>query len=115
MRLLMASVLVSLAAAPAMAQTRPAPPKQGLLRPFVERGFIAVNAGAEGAAPDLPYRIGFEANTEAGTIEARHPGRTGVLIDGAAGFRFRGRLGLALAVSKSTRSGRASVSAEIPH
>jgi hypothetical protein len=117
MRLVMVWVFVGcgVGAAPALAQARPAQAKPRSVRPFVERGFITLNAGAQTAAPELTYRMGFEVNAEEGTVDARHPGRTGVLIDGEAGFRFRGRLGLALAASRATRSGDASVLAEIPH
>jgi hypothetical protein len=115
MRTLMVWVFVACVAAPALAQARPTQAKPWPVGPFVERGFIALNAGAQAAAPDLTYRMGFEANVEEGTVDARHPGSTGVLVEGGAGFRFRGRLGLALAASRSTRSGDASVSAEVPH
>jgi hypothetical protein len=115
MRLLTACLLAFLATAPAVAQMRPAQAKpRPPLRPFVERGFITVSGGLQTAAA-LTYETAFEANTETGTIQARDSGRAGMLITGEAGFRFHGRLGLALAVTRSTRSGEAAVSAEIPH
>jgi hypothetical protein len=72
-------------------------------------------AAAQASAADLTDTVLFEANAETGTIDARYPGKTGVLADVTAGFRVRGRLGIAVGVSRSTSSGTASVSAEIPH
>jgi hypothetical protein len=111
MRLLAAWLLASLAVGPAAAQTRPRPPA----RPVVEKGFIGVNAGLQEASASATYRTGFVVNVEEGTIDVRSGGRTALLIDAQAGIRLRGRFGLALAVSRGSRSGAASVSAEIPH
>jgi len=108
-------LLVSIAAVPAAAQTGPAQKKAPVKRSFVERGFVTLNGAAQAAASDLTDRLLFEANAETGSIEARYPGRTGLLIEAAAGMRVRGRAGVALAVSRSTTSGRASVMAHIPH
>ena len=104
------ALLLVVAGAEAEAQQRrPAP------RPFVERGFITVGAGLQATAEDLSDRILFESNAETGRLDAEYPGRTGALVDGAAGLRVRGRLGIAVAASHATRTGRAQVTAEMPH
>jgi hypothetical protein len=81
----------------------------------VERGFVLVAAGVQASPDDLQDRITFETNAETGTITTDYPGRTGVLFDVTAGFRVRGRLGVAVGVAHATRAGDASVTAEIPH
>jgi hypothetical protein len=104
-----AALLLALcAAAPAEAQ-RPAP------RPFAERGFITVAAGVQASPEDLTERILFERHAETGSIDAVYPGRAGAMAGVAAGFRVRGRVGVAVALSRATRSGEARISAEIPH
>jgi hypothetical protein len=101
--------------AEAGAQTRPlaTPPRPA--RPCVEHGFIMVNAGAQGAAPKLSDRLEFESNAESGSIDATYPGKTGVLFDGAVGILVRRPLGFAVAVSRSSRTAAAAVTASIPH
>jgi hypothetical protein len=97
------------------AQTRPSKPQPRPPRPFVERGFITISAGLQAAAEELSEHVQFEANAETGTLDATYPGRTGVLFDGGAGFRIHKTLGVAVAVSRASRSGTADVSAAIPH
>ncbi len=96
------------------AQTRPpgTPRPPG---PFVEHGFIMVDAGAQAAAPDLSDRVAFDANAETGSIDARYPGKAGLLFGGTVGILVRRPLGFAVAVSRSSRSGDAAVTASIPH
>lgn len=100
--------VLTFAAAPAYAQRRP-------VRPFVERGFVSFSGGAQLAAPALADRFAFQANAEAGAVDARYPGTSALLIDGGAGVRVSRRLGVAISVSRATGSGRVAVSAEIPH
>ena len=108
-------MIVTAAATTAAAQTRPATSPPRPPRPFVEHGFVSIYAGAQSAADELSDRVSFDANAEAGTIEAAYPGRTGVLIDAAVGVRVRKQIGVALAVSRATRSGDVSVGAQVPH
>ena len=115
MRLRTSWILFALTCVSAAAQAQPVQTSRPPVRPFVERGFVTMNAGAQGAAAELTDHVLFDVNAETGTIDARYPGRTGLLLEGGAGFRVRGRLGIALAVSSATRSGDSSVVAEIPH
>jgi hypothetical protein len=74
-----------------------------------------VNAAAQAAASELKDRFDFEANAETGTIEAAYPGRVALLLEGGFGRRVRGRLGLAIALSRATSTGVTAVAADIPH
>ncbi len=114
-RLLSALSLVCLSVVAVEAQPRPAPAKPRPVRPFVEHGFITLNATAQASAADLTDRVLFNTNAETGTIDARYPGKTAMLADVTAGFRVTGRLGIALGGSRASSSGSASVSADIPH
>ena len=96
-------MLLAMCAAPVSAQT-PRP-----------RGFVTLSAAAQAAADELSDRFDFQANAESGRIEARYPGRTAMMLDAGVGFRVWPRLGIAAAGSRSTASGRGTVSARIPH
>lgn len=79
------------------------------------RGFIAINAGLQAAPSDVTDQFDFTANAESGTIDARYPARPPVLLDAGAGFRFWRRSGLAVAMSRTERSGAVTVRASVPH
>lgn len=119
-QLVPACVLALATAAQADAQTRPATPQTRPAqvrapRPLVEHGFLTLTAGPQVAAGEYSDRVPFEANAEEGIINAGYAGRTGLLVDGTIGVRVRRQIGLAVGVSRATRTGDASVSAEIPH
>lgn len=102
-RLAAGCVMAVLCTGPAEAQTR------------ARRGFVTLSAAAQAAAAEMTDRHVFQANAEAGSVETRYPARTGVLIDGGIGFRFSRRVGAAIAISRAAASGRAAVSASVPH
>lgn len=102
-RLVVSCAVLVLCTAPADAQTR------------ARRGFVTLNAAAQAAAAEMTDRHVFQANAEAGSVETRYPARTAVLLDGGIGFRFSRRVGAAIALSRATTSGRAAVSARVPH
>jgi hypothetical protein len=114
-RILIIAAIVVGAAAHTDAQTRPARPQPRPPRPFVEHGFVTFGAGIQAASDDVTEHVLFEANAETGTLDARYPGRTGVLFDGGAGVRIHRQLGVAVMFSRASRSGAAEVSAAIPH
>ena len=107
--------LVHAVAVQVHAQVRKPQPPPKPKRPFVERGFVTFGAGAQLAPGELSDRAVFEANVESGSFEADYAGTTGLVLDGTAGFRVRRQLGIAIGISRATRTGTASVSAEIPH
>ena len=110
------SVFMVLAlAAQADAQTRKPQPPAKPRRPFVEHGFVSLGAGAQLAPGELSDRAVFEANAESGSFDADYAGTTGLAVDGTVGVRVRRQLGIAIGVSRATRSDTASVSANIPH
>jgi hypothetical protein len=106
---------VLLGGARADAQTRKPQPAAKPQRPFVERGFVTFAAGAQRAPGELSDRATFEANAETGSFDAGYGVTTGLVIDATAGFRVRRQLGIAIGVSRATRTGIASVSADVPH
>src|SRR5687768_2710486 len=96
-------VLLAICAAPVSAQT-PQP-----------RGFVTLSAAAQGAADEITDRFELQTNAETGSIEARYPAGTAMLLDGSVGFRFWPRVGLAVAGSRSSAAGRGIVRASVPH
>jgi hypothetical protein len=106
-QLFVAVVLACSIAVDAEAQGRQAQQKPRPSRPFVENGFVSLNAGALAALEDLSDRFPFEANAETGTLEADY-GRS-------AGGAFDGTFGMLVHLSYSKRSASADVRAEVPH
>ena len=79
------------------------------------RGYISINGGVNATGDPLAERGEFEVNLEQATYEARHPFRSGVLIDGGVGVRIWKGLGAGAAVSRSEKRTAATVDARIPH
>jgi hypothetical protein len=102
-RLTAGCILLAICAVPAMAQV-PHP-----------RGFVTLSAAAQAGAAEMTDRFELQTNVEAGNIEAGYPARTAMLLDGSAGFRLWRQAGVSVAISRSTVSGRATVTANIPH
>jgi hypothetical protein len=96
-------MLLAICATPLSAQTQP------------PRRFVTLSAAAQAAANGITDRFELQTNAETGSIEARYPARTAMLVDGSVGFRLWNRVGIAAAGSRSTASGRGAVSASIPH
>ncbi len=115
LRIVAGCLLVALSVPGLAAQTRPAQPQKSPPRPFVERGFITINGGAQLTTDDLSDNVSFEANAETGAIRTAYPGQPAVVFDGGFGFLVRRQLGIAIGVSRGTRSGVAAVTADIPH
>src|SRR5918993_327028 len=117
-RLMGAGLLVALFAAPVAAQRPPSTttqkPTAAVKRP-PGRGFIAINAGVQTAASDFTDTFTFMANAEAGTIEARYPTKVPLLFDGSAGYRFWGRVGVAVGASHTSANGAVAIGASVPH
>lgn len=101
-----AAAAILVAASPAVAQTR------GTRN---DRGFIAVNGGIQNAAGTMQESFEYEVYAENASVDVSYPGKTAALFDGGIGFRVWRQLGIAVAASRSTASGTASVDARIPH
>lgn len=101
------------AAAPA--RQAPAKPQPRPRRPFVENGFVSVNLGGQVSPDELSDRVPFEANAEAGTLDAEYSGRSSPVFDGAFGILVHRQIGVGFGVSHSSRSGAAFVRAQVPH
>lgn len=116
-RVATAGLMMTLFAAPVAAQ-RPAPNPQkptAAAKRVPGRGFIAINAGVQAAPSDFTDDFTFLANAEAGTIEATYPSKVPLLLDGSIGYRFWGRIGVAVGGSRTSGKGTVDVRASVPH
>lgn len=102
-RTLLVTALLSLAAAPALAQPRD---------PRVTLGF---NAGYQAATNTFSDRFTFEVYKEQGTTEAQYPVRGDVMFDGGGSVRLWKRLGAGVTVSRYTRNASAHTESRVPH
>jgi hypothetical protein len=98
-----AATLVMLAA-PAAAQT-----------PKPSRVTISVSGGGEAAPSDLSDHFTFPKNVQTETVDVKYPMKPLVLVDGGVGLRVWKNLGLGVAVSRTSATGTAEVTASIPH
>lgn len=102
-RFILSVALTLAAAAPALAQANPG------------RAFLTINGGVQLLAPQLSDHFEFRSNVETATVDVRYPATTSVLFDAGVGITFWKRLGIGIAVSRTTGSGAARVKASIPH
>jgi len=102
-RTFMLCAALALAATPALAQADP------------PRAFLNINGGVQRAGVSLSNHFEFESNVETATVDVRYPAKAARVFDAAAGVTFWKRLGLGVAVSRTTGSGAARVRASIPH
>ena len=79
------------------------------------RVYLTLGGGTQAAGSSFTDRREFDVNAERGTSEARHPFRTGALVDGGGGVRLWRRLGAGIGVSQFSARGVAAVDARIPH
>lgn len=116
-RRMAAGLLVAAFVTPLAAQAPPAKPqkKPVAVKRAPGRGFIAINGGIQAAASDFTDDFTFIANAEAGTIQATYPSNPPVLFDASAGYRFWGRVGVAVGASYTSSSGPVAVRASVPH
>lgn len=98
-----AGALTLLAGAPASAQVQ------------TDRGFVAINGGAQNAAGSLDDSFTYELYAENATADVAYPGKSATFFDGTAGLRVWRRVGVAVGYSRSTAAGVAQVSARLPH
>jgi hypothetical protein len=112
-----AALFLTLFAAPVAAQQPPSTAKKpaAAAKRAPGRGFIAITAGLQAAPSDFTDEFTFTANAEAGTIEARYPSEPPFLLDASAGYRFWGRVGVALGVARTSSNGTVGVRASVPH
>jgi hypothetical protein len=116
---LLAIVVSTLAAPPAFAQrpgTKPVTkPVTKPRRPPKDRGFVALSAGVQ-AGGRFDDSFTYTVNAEDATTDAHYRLGTPVLFDGTAGLHlWKKTIGVALAVSRTSGSGRASTVSQIPH
>ncbi len=116
-RLVGSGLLLAFLAAPVAAQQPPSTTKKPVAaakRP-PGRGFMAINAGVQAAPSDFTDTFTFLVNAEEGTIEARYPSKVPLLLDGSIGYRFWGRVGVAVGASHTSSSGAVAIKASVPH
>ena len=116
-RVMTAGLLITVFVAPVAAQAPPSTPqkKPAAVKRSPGRGFIAINAGIQPAPSDFTDDFTFIANAEAGTIQATYPSNAPLLFDGSVGYRFWGRVGVAVGGSYTPSSGAVAVRASVPH
>ena len=114
-RLVGAGLLLAFLAAPVAAQPPPSKKPVAAAKRPPGRGFIAINAGMQAAPPDFTDTFTFLVNAEEGTIEARYPSKVPLLLDGSIGYRFWGRVGVAIGASHTSSNGAVAIKASVPH
>ncbi len=116
-RTVTAGLLMTLLVAPLAAQRPASTPqkKSAAAKRAPGQGFIAINAGGQASTSDFTDGFTFIANAEAGTIEAVYPSKAPLLLDGSAGYRFWGRVGVAVGGSRTAGKGTVAVRASVPH
>ena len=116
-RMMSAALLMTVFAGPLAAQAPAATPqkKPAAVKRAPGRGFIAINAGIQAAPSGFTDDFTFVANAEDGTIQATYPSKAPLLLDGSVGYRFWGRVGVAVGGSHTSSSGSAAVRASVPH
>lgn len=80
-----------------------------------ERGYVSVNGGAQVPGGTLRERFSYTLNAEEATTEAAYPSRAGIQFDAGAGMHMTRRLGVAVHVAKSSSSGNARTTSQLPH
>ncbi|MEO5895067.1 MAG: hypothetical protein ABIS06_05150 [Vicinamibacterales bacterium] len=109
---LLTLVVSSLVSGPAFAQRPVTKPR----RPPKDRGFLSLNTGAQAPPGSFNDSFTYTVNAEDATTEARYKLKTRVLFDGSAGVHvWRKVAGVALALSRTSGSGRADTDSRIPH
>lgn len=93
------------------AQTPGAPP----LEPRLPRGFATIAIGAQATRADFVQAVDLHLYGEPSGFEAAHDLPPGVSFTVDGGARVWRSLGIAVAVSRWTRTGEARLSADIPH
>ena len=121
-------MLVTLAAAPAIAQqkppaqtppprspTMPKPAPQKPKMPRQYRWFMALGGGVQMATSELADTFSFETNAETGTANADYATKAAPTIDVGVGRRFWKTGGIAAGFSRSSVTATAHVDADVPH
>jgi len=109
--LLRAAILATtslVVAAPAMAQTRATGRRPSSV-------FISINGGVQQAASDISDHFSFSKNQETETIDVNYQMKPWALFDVGASFRVWKGLAFGAAFSRTTGSGDAEVTANVPH
>ena len=95
-------------AAPATAQTR-----AGARRP--DSVFISISGGVQQSANDIADHFSFDKNQETEAIDVKYPMKPWGLVDIGGSFRVWKRLAFGAAFSRASGSGKAEVTASVPH
>src|SRR5262245_28766524 len=94
-------------AAPAMAQTGTARRPNSV--------FVSVSGGIQQAASDVSDHFSFSKNQETETIDVNYQMKPWALFDAGASFRVWKGLAFGAAFSRTTGTGDAEVTANVPH
>jgi hypothetical protein len=97
------------------AQVRPAPRPAGPPAPPPPRGFVTINGGYQAASNDFSDGATFRQNAEDGRLDADYSVTGGPALDIAGGATVWRRLGVAIGITRFSRSTPTAVSASVPH
>src|SRR3954463_1134761 len=76
---------------------------------------IGVSGGIQQAAEDVSDHFSFPKNVETETIDVKYPRQPWGLIDLGASYRIWKNLGVGVAVTATSGTGKAEVTASVPH
>jgi hypothetical protein len=115
-RVLTAAVVLLAVAAPASAQTPPRTPPRATVRPKPPvRLFISVSGGIQTAPAPFSDAFDLTLNTEKEHITVDYPSEIGGLIAASVSYRLWRQFVVGLGASRSSSSGDAHVTAQLPH
>jgi hypothetical protein len=105
---LLVCALVTLAAAPSLAQSPSAPPA-------APRGVVSVNGGWQAPSRTFSDSFTFDQYAEPGTADVEYTVDPGPVFEGGFGMRLWKALGVGVSASKFNRSSTAHVTGSMPH
>lgn len=115
---LIVCALSFVAAAEAVAQTRPTPaprPTAAARRAGPPRFHVTIGGGSQLTTTEFDDSFTFQLHQETGSSRVTYPIETGFLFDVGGGVRLTRQLGVGVAVSHFAASGTVAASSTLPH
>jgi opacity protein-like surface antigen len=110
---LAAGALLLLAAAPAVAQSKPRPSPPEVTRPA--RFSIGINGGFQAASNEFEDGFTFTRDQETGTTRTNYPVEGAMTLDAGFGVRLWRGIGAGVALSRLRSEAVATTSSSVPH
>jgi len=105
-------VLLAVMVVPAVAQQRPAPARQPATK---NRVFVEVNGLLQAGVQDFDQTVTFQKNAESGSFSADYDVKSAPAFNVSGGSMLTERFGVAVGVSRFSRSTPSTFSASVPH